>query len=79
MLSRKLLPLLKLSASQNKSRTLIVNVSSKIASIDDNTSGGRYPYRTSKTALNQVSKSMSVDLLPHKIQTTIVHPGWVSF
>lgn len=45
LLSQKLLPLLKLSASQNKSRTLIANISSKIASIDDNTSGGRYPYR----------------------------------
>lgn len=45
LLSQKLLPLLKLSSSQNKARTLIVNVSSKIASIDDNTSGGRYPYR----------------------------------
>lgn len=45
LLSQKLLPLLKLSAAQNKSRTLIANISSKIASIDDNTSGGRYPYR----------------------------------
>lgn len=77
LLTQKLLPLLKLSGSQNKTRTLVVNVSSKIASIDDNTSGGRYPYRTSKTALNQVSKSMSVDLLKHKIQTVAVHPGWV--
>ena len=45
LLSQKLLPLLKLSGSQNKARTLIANVSSKIASIDDNKSGGRYPYR----------------------------------
>ena len=77
LLTQKLLPLLKLSASQNKSRTLVANISSKIASIDDNTSGGRYPYRTSKTALNQVSKSMSVDLGQYKIQCAAIHPGWV--
>ena len=45
LLSQKLLPLLKLSVSQNKKRTLIANISLKITSIDDNTSGGRYPYR----------------------------------
>jgi len=77
ILSRKLLPLLKLSASQNKLRTQIIQMSSKIASIEDNKSGGTYPYRASKTALNQISKSMSVDLLPHKIHTSIIHPGWV--
>jgi len=77
ILSRKLLPLLKLSASQNKARTQIINISSKIASIDDNKSGNHYAYRTSKTALNQVSRSMSMDLKKDNIHVSMVHPGWV--
>ena len=37
----------------------IVNITSKMGSIDDNTSGGYYLYRSSKTALNTVVKSLS--------------------
>jgi len=48
-----------------------------MASIDDNTSGGRYYYRTSKCALNMATKSMSFELLPKGIVTLLVHPGWV--
>jgi NAD(P)-dependent dehydrogenase (short-subunit alcohol dehydrogenase family) len=55
----------------------VVNVTSKIGSIDDNTSGGIYPYRTSKTALNMVSKCLAVDLKPAAIKVIAVHPGWV--
>ncbi|KAK4337010.1 hypothetical protein RND71_043965 [Anisodus tanguticus] len=74
MLTKSLLPLLKLSA-QSKKRTIVANISSKIGSIDDNTSGGRYAYRASKTALNQVTKSLSVDLKSFGIECTAIHPG----
>jgi len=76
MLTKALLPLLQRSA-QNKNKTVVANITSKMGSIDDNTSGGCYPYRTSKTALNQVSKSLSIDLKPMGILVGIIHPGWV--
>lgn len=64
------LPLLKKSSS-----ALIVNMSSLMGSIADNTSGGYYAYRMSKTALNMFSKSLSVD--QPQIKVLCLHPGWV--
>lgn len=58
-------------------RRLIVNVSSRMGSIGENTSGGAYIYRSSKAALNMVSKSMAVDLAPRGITVVVFHPGWV--
>ena len=52
-------------------------LSSQLGSIEDNTSGGMYIYRSSKTALNQVVKSLSVDLKPMGITVISLHPGWV--
>ena len=52
-------------------------ISSKVGSIDDNRSGGMYTYRSSKTALNQVVKSLSIDLKPLGISVISLHPGWV--
>lgn len=58
-------------------RKLIVNLSSKMASIDDNSSGGSYIYRSTKTALNAVLRSMSIDLRDKGIICVNMHPGWV--
>ena len=52
-------------------------LSSKVGSISDNTGGGMYIYRSSKTALNQVIKSLSIDLLSKGISVIALHPGWV--
>ena len=52
-------------------------LSSQLGSIGDNTSGGMYIYRSSKTGLNQVVKSLSVDLKPQGITVISLHPGWV--
>ena len=52
-------------------------LSSQLGSIRNNTSGGMYIYRSSKTALNQVVKSLSVDLKPMGITVISLHPGWV--
>ncbi|WP_444944688.1 SDR family oxidoreductase [Microbulbifer sp. ZKSA006] len=62
------------AASEHK---LIAVISSKVGSIADNHSGGGYLYRTSKTAVNQVVKSLSVDLDPQGIRVLALHPGWV--
>ena len=58
-------------------RKLIANLTSKMGSIDDNGSGGSYIYRSSKTALNAVLKSMSIDLKAKGITCINLHPGWV--
>jgi len=55
----------------------IAVLSSKMGSISDNQSGSAYIYRSSKTALNQVIKSLSIDLSPQRIQVIALHPGWV--
>jgi len=52
-------------------------VTSKVGSIEDNTSGGAYAYRSSKSALNCIAKSLSVDLWDENIRVVLLHPGWV--
>ena len=83
MLTQSLLPLLKRAASRTSSKPLgweraaIINMSSDLGSISANDSGSFYPYRCSKTALNAVTKSLSIDLLKDSIIACSVHPGWV--
>ena len=55
----------------------IATLTSKMGSIDDNTSGESYSYRSSKTAVNMVMKSLSIDLKPYGISVVTLHPGWV--
>lgn len=55
----------------------LVAMTSKMGSIDDNTSGGEYIYRSSKTALNMVMKSLSIDLNKYGVSVAVLHPGWV--
>ena len=62
------------AASRQK---LVAIISSKVGSIADNSSGGSYLYRTSKTAVNQVAKCLSIDLAGRGISTISLHPGWV--
>jgi NAD(P)-dependent dehydrogenase (short-subunit alcohol dehydrogenase family) len=62
------------AASQQK---LVAVISSKVGSIADNTSGGSYIYRSSKTAVNQVVKCLSIDLADREISVISLHPGWV--
>ncbi len=58
-------------------RKIIASVSSMMGSIEDNSSGGHYVYRSSKAALNAVMKSMAIDLRARGIIAVILHPGWV--
>jgi NAD(P)-dependent dehydrogenase (short-subunit alcohol dehydrogenase family) len=48
-----------------------------MGSIDDNTSGGSYIYRSSKTALNSMMKCLTHDLKNQGVATLTLHPGWV--
>lgn len=59
------------------SKAAIINITSKMGSMDDNTSGGSYSYRASKAAQNMITKGLSVDLKADGIMTLALHPGWV--
>ena len=70
LLTKALLPALK-----NSSQPKVVQITSKMGSIDDNNSGGYYAYRASKTALNMINKCIAAD--NPWLTTIVVHPGWV--
>ena len=55
----------------------LVLMTSRMGSIDDNTSGGSYGYRMSKVALNMAGTSLAIDLKPRGIAVAILHPGLV--
>ena len=48
-----------------------------MGSISQNSSGGGYIYRSSKAALNMVTKSLSSDLAGRGFTVVSFHPGWV--
>jgi len=58
-------------------KKIIASISSKMASMSDNTSGGSYAYRATKAALNAVMVSAAHDLKHLDITSLILHPGWV--
>ncbi|PCK09196.1 MAG: short-chain dehydrogenase [Alteromonadaceae bacterium] len=60
-----------------KSGSKIALITSRMGSIDDNDSGGRYGYRMSKCALNAAGKSMAVDFKSKGISVALLHPGFV--
>jgi NAD(P)-dependent dehydrogenase (short-subunit alcohol dehydrogenase family) len=52
-------------------------ISSRMGSIEDNTSGGRYGYRMSKAAVNMAGRSLANDLKNDGVAVAILHPGFV--
>lgn len=55
----------------------VVFVTSLMGSIEDNRSGGSYPYRISKAALNMLGRTFAEDYRSEGIYALILHPGWV--
>ena len=53
-------------------------VTSRVGSIEDNSSGGNYGYRASKTAVNMVGTNLMHDLKPREIAIALLHPGLVA-
>jgi NAD(P)-dependent dehydrogenase (short-subunit alcohol dehydrogenase family) len=53
-------------------------ITSRMGSVEDNSSGGSYGYRMSKAAVNMAGKSLSVDLKEQGIAVFLLHPGWVA-
>jgi len=82
-LSKAFLPLIQKAASKNSAASMgvakaaIIQMSTAVASIAENSGGGTYAYRCSKAALNMSMKSLSVDLASTGILVMSMHPGWV--
>ncbi|KAK3116031.1 hypothetical protein LTR53_004037 [Teratosphaeriaceae sp. CCFEE 6253] len=73
LLTQALLPNLQASHSQPPRVGI---VSSRVGSIADNGTSGSYAYRASKAAVNSIGKSLSIDLKPHGIVVSLLHPGF---
>ncbi len=58
-------------------KPVVAMMSSQLGSIDNNLSGGLYVYRSSKTAVNAIMKSLAVNLKDDGITCVSLHPGWV--
>ena len=72
LLTQALLPALRQGTEKR-----IAFLSSKMGSIEDNTSGGSYVYRSAKTGLNQAVRSLAIDLKDEGFVVLPLHPGWV--
>ena len=59
------------------SEAKVTMITSRMGSVADNTSGGRYGYRMSKAALNIAAVSIAHDLKPQGVSVGIIHPGLV--
>jgi NAD(P)-dependent dehydrogenase (short-subunit alcohol dehydrogenase family) len=55
----------------------VVNLTSRMGSIEDNNSGGYYGYRMSKAALNMATRNLAVDLKGRGMIVVAIHPGMV--
>lgn len=58
-------------------RKVVVQITSQLGSIGNNTGGSSYAYRGSKAALNQMNRSLANELGSEGFVCVAVHPGWV--
>ncbi|XP_021644526.2 uncharacterized protein LOC110638315 isoform X1 [Hevea brasiliensis] len=74
-------PLLKAGGGSGTHRdvAVVANLSARVGSIGDNRLGGWHSYRSSKTALNQLTKTVSVEFARKKdpVICILLHPGTV--
>ncbi len=56
----------------------VVIITSRMGSIEDNTSGGYYGYRMSKAAVNIAARSLAHDLRERGVSVFVLHPGMVA-
>ncbi|KAA8514781.1 hypothetical protein F0562_017960 [Nyssa sinensis] len=74
-------PLLKVGGGIGTERdvAVVANLSARVGSIGDNSLGGWHSYRSSKAALNQLTKTVSVEFARKKdpIICLVLHPGTV--
>jgi NAD(P)-dependent dehydrogenase (short-subunit alcohol dehydrogenase family) len=72
LVTRALLPNLRAGA-----RKAVVNITSQLGSIANNTGGSSYAYRGSKAALNMLTVCLSNELKGEGFTCIAIHPGWV--
>jgi NAD(P)-dependent dehydrogenase (short-subunit alcohol dehydrogenase family) len=58
-------------------RKLVLTITSRMGSIQDNKEGAGYGYRASKAALNMLNKNLSIEFGPKGLTFVLLHPGWV--
>ena len=59
----------------NRPPTIIINLSARVGSISDNQLGGWYSYRSSKSALNQMTRTLAHELHRQGSHIVALHPG----
>eukprot|EP00455_Lapot_gusevi_P018222 TRINITY_DN198_c0_g1_i1.p2 TRINITY_DN198_c0_g1~~TRINITY_DN198_c0_g1_i1.p2 ORF type:complete len:248 (+),score=103.41 TRINITY_DN198_c0_g1_i1:74-817(+) len=73
LLIRALLPLVRAGAEKK-----VVNVSTRMSSIADNGSGGSHSYRSSKSALNMLTKDLAIEFTASEgLIFGLIHPGMI--
>lgn len=90
ILTKLFLPLLQRAAERGSAengntmscrRSAIINISTLISSIEKCPEtfpvAQMYPYRTSKAAMNMLTRCQAEDFKIHNILVTAIHPGWV--
>eukprot|EP00897_Mesotaenium_endlicherianum_P004295 jgi/Mesen1/3894/ME000208S02903 len=81
LVTKHMVPLLRAGGGKGTGRptAVIANISARVGSIGDNSLGGWYSYRASKSALNQLTKTAAVELARKKepIVSILLHPGTV--
>ncbi len=60
-----------------RSRGKLIGISTKMGSIEDNSSGGFIAYRSSKAALNAAWRSLAFEAGRRGVIAAVLHPGWV--
>ena len=71
LLARSVQPLVQ------RSRGKLIAISTRMGSIEDNSSGGYLAYRSSKTALNMAWRNLALDARRSGVIAAVLHPGWV--
>jgi len=70
--ARAMLPLLRRGSGRR-----LVQITSRMGSIGDNSGGGAWAYRMSKAALNMATRNLALELGGEGFVCLAVHPGWV--
>jgi NAD(P)-dependent dehydrogenase (short-subunit alcohol dehydrogenase family) len=58
-------------------RGKLIAISTRMGSIEDNSSGGFIAYRSSKAALNMAWRNLAIEVRGRGVVAAMFHPGWV--